>query len=428
VGRLSGFLKAQNKLTLSFYLILLALPFQRIPSVSIGGLDIRASQIFLLTGLFFLFKNLTRTRIPFEFLFFGLFFLFMVLPGIFAQEIGRAFVYSGITGFTFAIIWLAANTRPDFEKVWYFLKVGGFLLGGFAVFQFIGGFLGLPQFLTLLRDAYVKDVLGVPRSHGFLAEPLYFANYLVFINFISLAIIFNNKGGKSDIHLFFLSGLGILLSISRGAIASYGIILSIFLLFNLGKIKKYIIFLLPALSAFFLFIAIMAIFTPEMIESAYCLLTEIFVGGSAEQRNLFLTFAHQLYIENPIFGIGTANYGPFFFERFKLEGTEGQIVNNQYVEILVENGILGLTFFLIFLTVIVFSFVKVIINQNIPTLEKSITIGIFLGFLVTLIQWMTYSTLYTLWIWAFVSIMVSIRVNNTSFITESPVIKKKHQP
>jgi O-antigen ligase len=327
-----------------------------------------------------------------------------------SQNSTRGLIYLSITLFTFLAVLLAVNSKISIKKVWFALKVSGFMLGGFAIYQFLADFAGLPQAVTLLRDAYVKDVLGMPRPHGFLSEPLFFANYLVFLNFISLALILAGRYGKSELALFMITLIGILLSVSRGAIAGYIFIMLFFLFFNIRKIRKFLPLTAPVLALTSLGAGLFLTVQPGFIENFTNLLTGIFVGGSAEQRSLFLQFAHKLYIEYPFFGIGTANYGPLFFDAYSIEGTEGQVVNNQYIELLVENGIFGFVAFMIFLCFLIYSLSKTAFSKTIDSFDRSITLGILLGFCVTLIQWLTFSTLYTLWIWVFIGIAVTVRV------------------
>jgi O-antigen ligase len=403
-------LRNRNPVTTLFYLLLLTLPFQFTPALPVAGFDVRISQVFLLIATVILALNPKKIVVPKELFLLLPFFLFSIISVSISQNSTRGFIFLSITLFTFLSMLVAVNSKINTEKVWFALKTSGFLLSGFALYQFLADFAGLPQIVTLLRDAYVKEILGIPRPHGFLSEPLFFANYLAFLNFISLALIFAGRYGKSELALFILTSTGIILSVSRGAIAGYLFVLSFFLLFNINRLRKFLPLTIPVAAATSLCVGIFLLIQPGFLADFTDLLTGIFVGGSAEQRNLFIQFAHKLYIEHPFFGIGTANYGPLFFDAFNIKGTEGQVINNQYFELLVENGIFGFVTFMIFLVFLIHSLIRTAFSNRVDQFDRSIVLGIFLGFCVTLIQWLTFSTLYTLWIWVFIGIAVAIRV------------------
>jgi O-antigen ligase len=122
--------------------------------------------------------------------------------------------------------------------------------------------------------------------------------------------------------------------------------------------------------------------------------------------------AGQLFIQNPLTGVGPGNFGRYVVQKYPDNYTDvDQIVNNEPLEILAEVGLLG---FLMLMGFVVWC-IRSIWRYNIDTnsAESNIwyysTTLMMLGFVV---QWQTFSTLYVTHIWVMIGIMLSILLNS----------------
>ena len=115
---------------------------------------------------------------------------------------------------------------------------------------------------------------------------------------------------------------------------------------------------------------------------------------SKAQRLNYIEVAKNIFLDNPVFGVGISNFSLHFAHYNKFPETTYQnikpykpIVNNIYMEILVEQGFVGLTLFALFLGSL---FIKIKNNMY--------EIAIFAAVLVYMLAYPTYTMLF-LWLY-----------------------------
>ena len=106
-----------------------------------------------------------------------------------------------------------------------------------------------------------------------------------------------------------------------------------------------------------------------------------------------------LFLDNPIFGVGTGNYD-IHFNHYNLlpkfgDGDYKKIPNNVYIEVLCESGIIAFSMFI--------GLIIIIVKQAQKTKNKPLVIGTVISF-IYLIAFPTYTVLY---IWFFWGILIT---------------------
>jgi len=187
---------------------------------------------------------------------------------------------------------------------------------------------------------------------------LFFAYYL-----------FNLKSKKNKFG-FLLSTLTTLLTFSRGAfIAIFLVIIIFFLMNNPLKIAKKI-----------WWVGIFLSFSNSMIYSVsginmYNITIKRFsyleVDGGSGRLDLWLK-GLEFFSSNPILGIGIFNFPEYHLNYYGVR----KFLHNTILEILIESGFIGFSIYLIFLILILRSFVKYNILRKSPFLFAS-----FIGFI-----------------------------------------------
>jgi len=269
-----------------------------------------------------------------------------------------------------------------------------------GIFQFFANFLG---FTAGLRDIYVKARAGYPRVHATFLEPLYMANYLLTpIALLASRILFTLRNTNAAPLLILLVGLN--LGFSRGGwlglVASIAVLLSVgvwawFRKYN-DKAPKGAVVLVGLVVLSFvvvpLSISLGKFFystVGEYVEEHQRTVLENKIRNStADDKNIAelkritterevtkarvesppLTFIHDRFgrfftlavgdridawqaavgfvQSSPLVGIGIGNFG--YQERQLRVGYEGvNFVNNQFLEVLAETGVLGFVFFVL---------------------------------------------------------------------------------
>ncbi len=404
------------------------LPFERIGSFELAGITVRASQIFSLFALIawiliFLIKKKNFSAknpllIPI-FIFFGS----SIISLINVENLPRGIIILVFTIFTISISIIIPNiikTRNNFEKVIKIILISSVIVSLFGIYQFIGDVIGLPEELTGLREHYTKKVFGFPRIHSVSTEPLYFANYLLIPISILLSFVLSKKKTKlpfniiSTIFILALTTLNLVLTLSRGG---YLALPFLFFLFGIFFIRS--VFTLKN-------IAIISIILTTTIVSAYGFLLftnrkkniEIFIkqattytdGAGVEER--FNTYDQSLAMikEYPIIGGGIGNFGPYVARNPNMQPKDGwAIVNNEFLEIWAEQGIIGLLIFLSLIIIIIIRSIKALTRKNIDPYLKTILIGLLFAYLAILVQYQTFSTLYVLHIWFLVGLIIAVQ-------------------
>jgi O-antigen ligase len=253
--------------------------------------------------------------------------------------------------------------------------------------------LGAVQFIVPLGPPAFA-VGNFIRAHGMFGQPNPFAGYLGTIFPIALAMTLIPHPGRfrtiAPICMA-LIGLGIFLSLSRGAWLGLTISLGVMAMAWSARARKMVI---PMAACIVLVVALaMAGLLPPNISARITSATDNF--GVFDVRTVQLTsenfaiverMAHwqagwHMFEDHPLTGVGTGNYNanyPDYFVRETFVTSQGH-AHNFYIHMLAENGIVGLA---IYLTLIL-SFLFVALRVALATTDR-LTWALALGALGTM--------------------------------------------
>lgn len=120
------------------------------------------------------------------------------------------------------------------EKFWRrFLKIFfgvGMVVCGWCVLQCIMDVAGVPRNCTLLCSGCVYRIFGFPHPNGFAAEPQFMGNLLLAPIFATLYLLVKNRyfSRKVLLVLFFIFVATLFLTLSRGAIYGFAVAMVVF--------------------------------------------------------------------------------------------------------------------------------------------------------------------------------------------------------
>jgi len=451
---------------LSFGLVL-SLPFERIPSIEAGGVNIRLSYILVIIGFYFLGillikkdENLLKLKLN-SLVYWILAFWVSLIPSLFGVINPQKQIQALIaTALVFGAAFLVSNFLEDVVKTVKWLMVVLFGVGIFGLFQFVADFVGVPYTITMLREHYTKRVFGFARVHATALEPLYWGGMLLLpCVFLLLYLIFktekytvnplkrqilaesshsenNNyeqvksntlipKPKNSSLSLLFNSKwnilavisviyLNLILTLSRGAYLALGFSLLTAFILSFRQVSWKLVsrWIVPYL----LVISMIGVYfvsssgSLDLIYKATDHIVNIFSDKqvSTFERLSFLNDALNLVYNNIIVGIGSGNYGPRVQNNIAQSDGGWLIVNNVYLEIWLEQG---LTAMLIFISMMVSYLVKAVDKlwkyRIKLSIEKLITlISLISGLVGYLLQWLTFSPIFIMPVFLILGLLV----------------------
>ena len=171
---------------LGWLLIIFFLPFERVPSYEVAGVNLKINTLIgfltLISWVLALMFSPKKYKVQPNFLSIplSLFVLALMISLAQAENFSRAISVLIFILFTLALSVLAVNmvhSRETLRQSVIILFLAGAVVGLFGLFQFGGDVFGLPRSLTLLKEGYTSAVFGFPRVQAFSMEPLYFANF-----------------------------------------------------------------------------------------------------------------------------------------------------------------------------------------------------------------------------------------------------------
>ena len=269
----------------------------------------------------------------------------------------------------------------------------------------------------MLKQGYTKAIFGFPRIQAFSMEPLYFANYLLMPIFVGMALVFNKMTSLKKwpfIGLIILLLINFILTVSRGGYLGF---IGAFLVLSVLMFKK--VFTWRNVITAILAVVIVGYGVTFALSKGDYRATNEFIGhimvidfssGESVQGRLQTykrAFDARKY--SPVLGIGIGNYGPWAKNYpAKTPPSGWDIVNNEYLEILAETGLVGfITFISILLVLFLRTFVALRYANDLYL--KSVLIGVFAAFVGALIQYNFMSTLYIIHIWFLIGLLVAVQ-------------------
>ncbi|MCX6810346.1 MAG: O-antigen ligase family protein [Candidatus Berkelbacteria bacterium] len=399
-------------ITVLVTLFFLFLPFERLLTFEIFGLTAKISFLILMLIVLVYFVLRLGPTLATEDKILLAFSALSYLSVFWSIDQLRSLIIATIFSATFlGFIALRRFLTPqNIEIAKTILIFWGFALCFFALWQYFGDLHNLP--LTFLRERYTKIVFGFPRPQATFLEPLYFANFLFMPIFFSLERFIKSEKINWFLSLnIFLLLMVEVLTLSRGAYFSLAFAIIILVIFVGLKFKKYLKQLLIALG-----IGVLGIIGAVFIiySSASHRDFQIFVqhagatdvaGESTVARLSYSSIAWSNFKKQP-WGIGTGAFGALPEFSDKLLAGNYQTVGNLYLEILVEEGIIGLLLFLFFLFINLKYFWQ---NIKVKKIESLILMVVFVAIFI---QAVSFSALYIIPIWAFLALARPTRMDD----------------
>lgn len=419
-------------------LLIFTLPFERLPSVEVLGITIRASLVIgavLITRVtYLLFTKKLKFKWNWLYIVLALFvgWIFLIVPESINIKRGLQIVIFN----TYTIILCVAVSliykKEYLAKLVSLLLFSSALVAIFAIYQFIGDSIGLPGYLTGLSERYNSTLFGFPRVQAASLEPLYFGSYILLPIYITLAMfVWPNSGykHKSLFGLLLLLSVSLFLTAGRGA--TYSLIVSFIVFLGITIYKKVskprvILGALCTLLAGFILAYLMINYASKIPldvsktfgkkggEAFTQQLTNTGLSGSGDERSKARENALRILNDNKsayILGVGPGQYG-VYVNNNKPEQYGWAIVNNITLELLVETGLVGLGLILIFFTGICIWAIKSISNKGGKhTYQDIVLLGLVGYFASQALQYQSFSTLYIIHIWVAAGLLLGIVLN-----------------
>lgn len=402
--------------------VIFCLPFERLPSIDVGSVTLKINQflgILLLLSWFlsilFKEKKITPNALVWPLVFFLLAGLLSIFNAEFQSRAIQVFIFVLFTALLFFATVSLVNSKERFQIVIKVIYWSAIITCLFALYQFAADILGFGEY-TGLKKGYGKETLGFPRVQAFSQEPLYLANLL----FIPLGLFCGMYLEKIDhiikrknlLLMIGLITLVILLTVSRGAylgLAAFCVIFALLLAGRIFTVRYIVIGIISVTLIVSATLGIMKIASPTAYEKyiEHVAVEDYGEGESTEARLAAWYDAYDAYLEKPVFGIGLGNFGPWVKNYPDPESVEGwDIVNNEYLEILAETGLVGFITFTIFLLVIIIrSFIAYFKTKN--SFNRAILVGLIAAVVAIFTQYNFFSTLYIIHIWVALGLLVA---------------------
>jgi len=402
------------------------LPFERFPSVDLGGMNVKINFILILVVLVvYIFVKGVRgeLRIPkdptrfFVFLFLGAYTasIAVALNQSRAMQVYLSVVLMVIAYFTVTLVAQDVKTIKSTIKgiLW-----GGLTVGIIGVYQFMGDMAGLPNSITLLKVGYDKGTFGFARVQAASEEPLYFANYIFVPAILSLILLLRDKVSEvfnrfSSAILLVILLIDFVLALSRGAILAAAIVFVLILIFQFKKIFR----IKVIITAFMLAAIVLTGAYLALLKSEPRAIDEFVAQVTVKKKDtesvvLRLTTSAQaieMFKRSPILGVGPGNFGPVSQGNppTKPEVIGWRVVNNLYLEVLAESGAVGLgAFVLMIMVVLVRSTLAYAKTKD--TFLKAVILALILAFVAILIQYATFSPIYIFHFWFLIGLTAAV--------------------
>ena len=351
--------------------------------------------------------------------------MWLLLPGfltisiVWSHDKLRSILIMGILWLLYFAVFAFYVLRDEIndKKFWrIFLRLffgTGLLVCGWCLIQCIMDVAGLTQKNTLLCDGCVYKIFGFPHPNGFAAEPQFMGNLLLAPIMVSLYLLVKKNdffGRKSLLAMFFVFVATLFLTLSRGAIYAFVIVMVFFtIMWGVKKTWK-VMWIWPVVALAFLFtLNLQGIFSEvsktddtyiagvnkvinqltlgvvdfggsqvkkeapkdteenaaseEAIEEAIEeapkedgeeAIFDGYVEVSTSSRFNLWQSALKTWTKDPatvLFGVGIGSGLISMYENGTLD-TSREIINNQYVSFLFESGIVGIALLILSLVLI----------------------------------------------------------------------------
>jgi len=421
------------------------LPFERFPSVEVGGMAVRLNHLMIVVVLVsFILAKLARRelKIPADpsRWFVALFLISLTFSLPVAVNLNRSFqllAFMALMGLVYFTVTLVVQSERALKIALQGIIWGAAIAGVLALYQFFGDMIGLPNSVTLLKEGYDKSTFGFARVQAASIEPLYFANYL-FLPLLVLAVALVRGqaekiiGRRMAYLLTAILAIDFILTVSRGAyIAALGVLVAFIVLQAKLILRIKTIIAVVAVAIFILGGAYLALLRsePRALDEfiAHVQVEDREEGESVVSRVNASKQALELWAEKPAFGIGFGNFGPRVQNDpdEKPEEAGWYIVNNEYLELLAENGLVSLGLFALMFVVIFYRGTKAFFMSRSPFL-RTMVLALMLALLGVAAQYATFSTLYIFHFWFLIGLVAATTSLMSSQKSGTPRLTKEN--
>lgn len=407
-------------------LLLFFLPFERIPSIDVGSISLKINlfigALTLASTAFAIALGHLRLRLGLAhwlaLSFIGVCFLGLVGT----TEHSHILQVTLSTLFTMALAWVVPQliTTPILlKKALGVLFWSAVVVGVFGLYQFVGDLIGLPRGLTGIDIGFSKVVFGFPRIQAFSREPLYLGNFLLLPLSLLYAAILSRVREVSQRVLwavFVLLSVVLVLTVARGAYL--GAVASVLVI--LVSLPREVLQPRHLLVALAMTIVVATASYGFLRYSAsndagsalenfqkHVLLGDVVGSESGEGRLSTFDQAYQLWREHPWLGTGAGTFGSASrnFPNPKVVEISA-IVNNEYLEVLAETGLVGFLI-LVALLGVVLSRSVVALRVTKDPLIRATLVGTTAALIGMLVQYNFFSTLYIIHIWVTIGFLLA---------------------
>jgi len=247
--------------------------------------------------------------------------------------LGRS-IFINTLSITLVATWASFNflTPKMMNKILNHVKLASVYLCGIIMAR---RFFGPPVSYGLTSMSESLNGLSAVQMSGYLS---------VAASIFFFSLVDEKEKKQFWLNLFFLILVAVqmILSFSRGGIYFLGIIMAFFFLFNWNNVKSYFMLLL--------FIPIGFGVYNYVTETTHGLVEERFGEEGNSGRSDLVKAAFELFISNPLVGIGTANFADEISKNGLYDVESGS--HNEFARAAAEHGILGIiTFWGFFITI-----------------------------------------------------------------------------
>lgn len=448
------------------YLIAFFLPFERIPSLELAGFTFKINHFLgILTFALWLGALLVAKRKlmphPFTWLIGTLFFSF-VISGLGAENSFRqltVMISLGLMAILHFVTIGNIRSSVDLKMISRLILISAGLMSLIGLYQFFGDLAGLPLGVTGLDPGYAQGVFGFPRVHSFSKEPLYYANYLFIPLGIVASLLLADRQGKRRgqnsavatisttstkefsiesilpypwlVAILSLIGINFVLTLSRGAyLAAVPFALTLLAIYfrQFFTWRNLLATALVSMVVLATSYQIVNSVSPESLEKFidHATLGDVLrtkTGESGFGRLNAFEQALGAWQDRPIFGIGLGNFGPHILAYPEVKPDRGwEIVNNEYLELLAESGLVGLGLWLSLCLAVIGRSVIAYHRASDP-LAKIMVAGLQAAWVGILVQYNFFSTLYIIHIWVVMALLIASQ--NIALASHQPTEVKK---
>ena len=358
---------------------------------------------------------------------YSFFFLFfsILISSFFSVLPYRSFAYVALFAFQFFcyfLVPLQLVLNFDQEKIFklYWL---GFLLTGFHAFsQLFLSFFGI-------IDPFVRQHIGkLARPHAMTYEPSYYALYMcTFVMFYNAKVLLENKSILRSKKVWSMLGLNLLLllSTSTGAFFAYFFFLGVGLFFSLFTVaKKQAPILRKKLRFFFfflcLFFSILYVIFPQIFNIYFL---KFFIGAALKHGSFMTRWegivnAWEIFVKNPIFGVGLGGVGPLIHQNDILQGagikeldySEIALLDptNVLTEVLASLGLFGLCGFIFLGFAIYIPFKKALQNPFVTSSQKNTCIALMISLVTSMLVLQFNQNIFRTYLWVHTALCYGI--------------------